>query len=208
MEFLRTEKIPVSAVNIGPVHKKDVFRASVQLERDRKYAIILAFDVPVDREAQHMAHQEGIRIFTADIIYHLERDFRKHMEEVRQQFRERYKHIAVFPCRLRILPDCIFNARDPIIMGVRVEEGQLKPGTPLCIPTKEFMTIGVVSSLQFEHREVEVAKRGMDVCIKIEPQGEKKSFGRHFNEHDEIVSKVCASTALCCVASSNHVSAD
>lgn len=52
MEFLKTEKIPVSAVNIGPVHKKDVFRASIQLERDRKYAIILAFDVPVDREAQ------------------------------------------------------------------------------------------------------------------------------------------------------------
>ena len=29
MEFLRTSKIPVSGVSLGPVHKKDVMRASV-----------------------------------------------------------------------------------------------------------------------------------------------------------------------------------
>ena len=52
MVFLKGEKIPVSSVNIGPVHKRDVVRASIQLNRDPKYAMILAFDVPVNREAQ------------------------------------------------------------------------------------------------------------------------------------------------------------
>lgn len=51
MEFLRTEKIPVSAVNIGPVHKRDVTRCTIQLERDPKYAVILAFDVVVTKDA-------------------------------------------------------------------------------------------------------------------------------------------------------------
>lgn len=108
-----------------------------------------------------------------------------------QQLREKHKHIAIFPCRLRILPDCIFNARDPIILGVRVEEGQIKQGTRLCVATKGMIDIGVVSSLEFEHHEVEVGKRGMDVCIKIEAAGgDKKLFGRHFTEQDDLVSKV------------------
>ena len=38
LEFLRTSKIPVSGVNIGPVNKKDVMRASVMLEHQKEYA--------------------------------------------------------------------------------------------------------------------------------------------------------------------------
>lgn len=40
--------------------------------------MILAFDVTVDRDAQEMADQLGVRIFTADIIYHLFDAFTKH----------------------------------------------------------------------------------------------------------------------------------
>lgn len=47
-----------------------------------------------------------------------------------------FRHIAVFPCKLRILPQFIFNSRDPIVMGVTVEAGLLKTGTPLCVPSK------------------------------------------------------------------------
>ena len=58
-------------VKIGPVVKKDVMRASTMLEHEQKYAVILAFDVKVEREAQEMADREGVKIFQADIIYHL-----------------------------------------------------------------------------------------------------------------------------------------
>ena len=37
----------MSGINIGPVHKKDVIRASIMLEHRVEYAIILAFDVKV-----------------------------------------------------------------------------------------------------------------------------------------------------------------
>lgn len=36
-----------------------------------RYAVVLAFDVKVERDAQDLADKEGIKIFTADIIYHL-----------------------------------------------------------------------------------------------------------------------------------------
>ena len=31
----------------------------------------------------------------------------------------------------------IFNKRDPIVLGVTVDAGVLREGTPLCVPSKE-----------------------------------------------------------------------
>ena len=47
-------KIPVCYINIGPVHKKDVMKASKSLSGDyhnKEFATILAFDVKVTPEA-------------------------------------------------------------------------------------------------------------------------------------------------------------
>jgi translation initiation factor 5B len=63
LDFLKVSKIPVSGINIGPVHKKDVMRSATMLERARELAVILCFDVPVDKDAERMAEELGIRIF-------------------------------------------------------------------------------------------------------------------------------------------------
>jgi len=34
---------------------------------------------------------------------------------------------------IEIMPDCIFNQKEPILVGVRIKDGVLKLGTPLCI---------------------------------------------------------------------------
>uniref|UniRef100_A0A1I7YD20 Eukaryotic translation initiation factor 5B n=1 Tax=Steinernema glaseri TaxID=37863 RepID=A0A1I7YD20_9BILA len=192
LEFLRTEKIPYSNVNIGPVHKKDVQRAAAMREHKEEYACILAFDVPVVKEAQNFADKEGVRIFQADIIYHLEDSFLKYKEELRLKRRRENEHLAIFPCRLRIMPQHIFNARNPIVCGVSVESGQLKRGTPICVPSKDKIFIGTVSSIERNHEQVELAKAGDEICIKIEnTTGEApKLYGRHFTHEDLLVSRI------------------
>uniref|UniRef100_A0A8C2SRQ7 Eukaryotic translation initiation factor 5B n=1 Tax=Coturnix japonica TaxID=93934 RepID=A0A8C2SRQ7_COTJA len=136
LEFLKTSEVPYSGINIGPVHKKDVMKASVMLEHDPQYAVILAFDVRIERDAQEMADSLGVRIFSAEIIYHLFDAFTKYRQDYKKQKQEEFKHIAVFPCKMKILPQFIFNSRDPIVMGVVVEAGQVKQGTPMCVPSK------------------------------------------------------------------------
>ena len=44
---------------------------------------------------------------------------------------------AVFPCRLKIIPEFIFNKKEPIVVGIEVLEGVLKPLTPIVIPKKD-----------------------------------------------------------------------
>ena len=73
MEFLRylhihtrsarTSKIPVAHVKIGPVVKRDVMMASAMLEHEEKYSVILAFDVKIERDAQEMSDNMGVKIF-------------------------------------------------------------------------------------------------------------------------------------------------
>lgn len=63
LDFLKVSKIPVSGINIGPVHKKDVMRASTMLEKARELACILCFDVPIDKDADRLAEEMGIRLF-------------------------------------------------------------------------------------------------------------------------------------------------
>ncbi|XP_033114033.1 eukaryotic translation initiation factor 5B-like [Anneissia japonica] len=192
LEFLRTSKIPYAGINIGPVHKKDVMKASVMLEHEPQYAVILAFDVKVEREAQELADKEGIKVFQADIIYHLFDKFMAHRAEEKRKKRDEFKHVAVFPCKIRVLPQHIFNSRDPIVMGVVVEAGQLKVGTPICVPAKEFTHLGFVTSLEVNHKPVQVVPTGQEVCIKIEPvPGDApRLYGRHFTHEDVLVSKI------------------
>lgn len=192
LEFLKTSKIPYSGVNIGPIHKKDIMKASAMLEHDDQYAVILAFDVKVEREAQEMADSLGVRIFTADIIYHLFDQFMAYREEYKKRKQEEHRHIAVFPCKLRILPNCIFNTRDPIVVGVYVESGFLRPGTPLSVPSREFRDIGVVTSIEANHKPKEMARAGEEACIKVEPLPgtTPELYGRHFNHEDMLVSKI------------------
>ncbi|XP_067646023.1 eukaryotic translation initiation factor 5B [Eurosta solidaginis] len=200
LEFLKTSKIPYCSIRIGPVVKRDVMKASTMLEHEPQYATILAFDVKVEREAQEMADSLGVKIFQADIIYHLFDKFMAYRDELKQKKREEFRSIAVFPCKLKILPQFIFNSRDPIVMGVMVESGIVKVGTPLCVPSKEFVDIGIVTSIESNHKNIDSARKGQEICIKIDPiPGESpKMFGRHFEADDMLVSKISRQSIDAC----------
>ncbi|KAJ4462971.1 putative Eukaryotic translation initiation factor 5B [Paratrimastix pyriformis] len=230
LAYLKSAKVPVSGVSIGPIYKKDVVRASVMLERQQEYATILGFDVQVDPEAQRLADEMGVRIFTAAIIYHLTDMFSKYINDVREAKKARDRAEVVFPCQLSIVPSCIYNrihspahlgsafgvfCSDPIIIGVKVVAGILRAGTPLVVMTKEIVSccpddspstgrpplprvfaqdcdIGYVGSIEFNHRTVERASKDQEVAVKIvNRQGvPPKMFGRHFDEHDILCSKM------------------
>lgn len=46
--------------------------------------------------------------------------------QVKEEEQEAAKFDAIFPCILKILPNCVFNKKDPIIVGVEIAEGIAK----------------------------------------------------------------------------------
>lgn len=103
---------------------------------------------------------------------------------------------AVFPCVLNILPNCIFNKKDPIILGCEVTEGQLRINTPLvAIGTgiQEEVSLGTIESMELSHKTVEKASVGDSVAIKIRGTTSDESaklYGRHFDHKHQLVSRI------------------
>ena len=89
LEYLAKEKIPVSHVSVGPVSKDDVIRAmkatlsEVPEKRKKEYSCLLVFDVKILADAAKYAEDNEIRIFSANIIYHLTDHFNKYVAEVK-----------------------------------------------------------------------------------------------------------------------------
>jgi len=160
LEFLRTSKIPVVNISIGPVHKKDVMKAMKVLAADaakkkkKEFATILAFDVRVTPEAAKFAEEEGIKIFTANIIYHLFDEFTEYVKQCQDERKESGGTSAIFPCAIEVIKDAVFNRGDPILIGVNVKAGMLRLGTPLCVPEKDNLRIGVVESIEKDKKSV------------------------------------------------------
>ncbi|KAL5113989.1 eukaryotic translation initiation factor 5B [Pleosporales sp. CAS-2024a] len=193
LEFLRVSKIPVSTISIGPVYRKDVLRAGIMLEKAKEYAVMLCFDVKVDKEAKAYADEIGVKIFEADIIYHLFDKFTAHMKQLEEQRKEESKMLAVFPCILK--PVAVFNKKDPIVIGVDVVDGNLKMTTPICAVkknpatgVKEVINLGRVTSIERDHKQITVCKKGQpSVAVKIEGPNQPM-YGRHLEEGDTLYS--------------------
>ncbi|KAJ2771223.1 eukaryotic translation initiation factor 5B, partial [Coemansia nantahalensis] len=203
LEFLRTSKIPVFDINIGPVHRKDVVRASAMLEKAPEMAVMLCFDVKVEKEAQELADEMGVRVFKADIIYHLFDMYTAHAASIVEQKKQESAPQAVFPCMLRMVSsDAVFNKRNPLIIGVDVVEGQLRQGTPVCVVranpetnAPEITSLGKVVSMEVNRKSAAIVRKGetnSGVAIRIEcaPHENPKTFGRHFDHTDTLYSLI------------------
>jgi translation initiation factor 5B len=195
LQFLREEckpPIPVSHINIGPIHKKDVMRANIMNEKGQpEFATILAFDVKVDADASEMAQESNVRIFTAEIIYHLFDQFSAYMNGLTEARRKEAETVAMFPCVVKILKDNVFRNKDPIIMGVEIVEGTLRVGTLLTIPATGFVDVGRVISIENNRKEVQSAKKGTSVAIKVANESNPgMTYGRQFDHTSPLYSKI------------------
>lgn len=207
LEYLRAHSppVPVASVGLGPLHKKDIVQSSVMHEHRKEYATVLAFDVKVTPEAAAAAEHLNVRIFAADIIYHLTDQFDAFLKAASEARQKATLGEAVFPVVCKVV--AAFNTRTPLVLGCEVLEGRLKIGTPLCVvlgsdtkiaaaksaavtaeggmvvksgPT--ILDIGRVTGIEHNHTAKEEAVAGgPPVAVKIETSdGSIIQFGRHF----------------------------
>lgn len=190
LQFLQDMKIPVSSIAIGPVHRKDVTRAGVMIERGKKeFACILAFDVAIPKDIQAFAIKKGVHIFSAEIIYHLFDQFTAYMKKIHDDRLDEAKDTAIFPCVLQIIPEFVFRTKDPILVGCRVVSGIARIGTPLCAPVRNNLAVGRIVSIEKNQKSVEEAKAGDEIALRIE-MNSQPTLGRHFEISDELVSVI------------------
>jgi translation initiation factor 5B len=194
VRFLQEEckpPIPISQVNIGKVMKKDVLKTKIINENsEEELKTIMAFNVDIDEEAELEAKKNKVKIFKAEIIYHLFDSFTKYKNDLFKQRKELVKDKMVFPCILKILPNCIFNKKNPLVFGVEVLEGNLHLGTELFIPETNTL-VGKVIGIQNNNKDILIGKKSSSICIKINNQENPTiTYGRQFDCSNILYSKI------------------
>lgn len=202
LEFLNEDdaegKVPVSGIALGFVQKKDVIKVLTihNKEKEKLKEIykeeftILAFDVQVHKDAQEYADTHGVKIITAEKIYELKSKYAEYRTICFEDRKKERMKEAVFPCSLRIVPKGVFHKYDPVIVGVDVEEGILKIGTPLfCVEKKKLL--GVVEGIEKNGKSTNnILKKDGSVAIRIKGHNSSVAHKTHFDEGDNLVSNI------------------
>merc|ERR1712071_575157 len=125
--------------------------------------------------------REGVEVMTADTIYRLFDKFTSYKKRVDAIHKQEHK--AIFPVIMQIDKQCIFRKKGPMLFGVDILDGQLRIGTPLCVPVKGSIVIGHVAGIEKDGKPLENVRKGTSVCIKIEQNAAQQRFlyGRHFD---------------------------
>ncbi|KAA6398235.1 MAG: putative eukaryotic translation initiation factor 5b, partial [Streblomastix strix] len=193
-------------------HKKDVVRSSIMVEKNKPdYAVVLAFDVRVEEEAQKFADETKVTIFRADIIYHLTKLYSEFMAGLREQRKKEALKKIIYPAKLQYIEK--IHESKPIIIGVRILDGTLHRNDPIVSvgpfiqPTTSsaqakqaaeekpkaapIIDMGLVKSIQLDKKSIEQAQRGADVAIEIdESHVSQWKLGNEIKMNDEILTKI------------------
>ena len=204
--FLQSENVPICGINIGNIHKSDVMKVSIQKQNkqnDKKYCVILAFNVKIVPDAQEIAKQVGVKIFQEEIIYQLHERFIEYMNDIRERRKNEAKDVAVFPVEMKILsPKHVFNNKNPIVLGVEITRGVLKIDTPIVVKLYKSVDdnrvvgvplfLGRVTSMQQDHKDILEAKQGDKIAVRIEGDDSVKNIQvrRSFGLHEKLISRI------------------
>ncbi|KAL7711785.1 Uncharacterized protein QTN25_010537 [Entamoeba marina] len=91
--------------------------------------------------------------------------------------------MVVWPCIAEIIPNYIFNDRNPLICGVKIVEGVLKIGCPISLPSRSFLDLGRVIGMEINNKPVDVYQ----LVSKISRQSLdllKQRYGKQLTQDD------------------------
>lgn len=180
--ILEENGIPLRKALIGKVTKKDIIDASADLITNPKNALILNFSQKLDDDIKVMAKEYDVEIISNDIIYKLVEDsvewIAKKDIEIK---RERLQQLTM-PFKMKILPNCIFRASNPAIIGVECQGGKVRTGVSLI--TDYGKKIGKVKGIKDRDESLKELEFKKQAAVSIDDL----IIGRHAQEDSVLYS--------------------
>jgi translation initiation factor 5B len=177
--LLKDAGIPVKRAGIGPVTKKDVSDAAASGEKEPVHGVVLGFNIP-----QPEGVPENVAVLTNTVIYRLIEDYQKWAEHKKKAIELAALDTLVKPCKIELLRGYVFRQSNPAVIGVHIQKGTLKTGTPLM--TKDGRELTVVKGLQHEQENVDKAEKGKQVAASLP----NVIIGRQIHEGDILYSSI------------------
>ena len=171
--------IPIRRYGMGEITRRDILETDA-LRGDPLNKIILAFNVKTSKEAEAAFEESGLRIFSNDVVYRLIEEYQEWLDDSKKQNDSDKRSEFPFPAKFTIMPNCVFHATKPAIVGIRVLSGRLRPGLRLI--GDDGRSLGRIRSLRDGEDVVKEATQGDEVACAIDDI----TIGRQAKEEDII----------------------
>ncbi len=170
--------LPIRKGEVGSVGRQDVIEI-----RNMKEPYIFAFNVKVSEDAETLANDAGVKVFASPIIYKLIEDYKNWKKDQSEMKETEMLQMVTRPCKLRVLPGCVFRQSKPAIFGAEVLGGTVKPKYKL---KRQGKIIGEIKEVQKSGSSVAEAISGDRVAISMDDV----VVGKHIFENDVLETDV------------------
>ncbi|KQB33460.1 MULTISPECIES: translation initiation factor IF-2 [Acidiplasma] len=161
---LDQNNIKIREASIGDITKKDIINVSTL--NDPLERIIIGFNVGISPDGREAMESSDIKVITGDVIYSLIEEASKWLSDKKHELEEEKKNARPVPSKFIIMPDYIFRAAKPVIVGIRVLSGRVKVGDKLITENNKYA--GTIKSLRDGDVNRQFADAGMEVSCAID----------------------------------------
>ncbi|OWP56949.1 MAG: translation initiation factor IF-2 [Thermoplasmatales archaeon B_DKE] len=161
---LSQRNIPIRNATIGDITRRDV--TDVATLNDPMERLIIGFNVNVTDDARDSVLSTDIGILIGNIIYSLMDQAEKWLKDRETQIREARKQEKSLPAKFTIMPENIFRATKPVIVGVHIEGGSIKVGDKLIKSDGRYG--GSIKSIRDGETSKKYADAPSEVAVAIE----------------------------------------
>ena len=165
-KMLSAVGIRIREAGIGSVTKRDVVDADSVKASDKYLGVILAFNVQENEDAETEKERNKVPIIHEDVIYRLIEKYQEWKKAEMEAERSTAFSSLILPGQIRILQGCCFRASKPMICGVEVVAGRIKPDYDMIDGTGKI--IGRIKTIQHEKESLKEATAGMQIAISME----------------------------------------
>ncbi|MBI2665305.1 translation initiation factor IF-2 [Candidatus Woesearchaeota archaeon] len=182
--LLQDKKIPICASCLGDINKTDLSNLQTMRDKDEFLGVLLGFNINISPEIQEQAKNRSLKLIVHDVIYQIIEDYEKYIEQLKKEKEMKEFSQLVRPCKFRVMKGYIFRQNNPAIVGVEIEIGQIRTGTP--VMNAQGVQITSVKALQENKESVTVALQGRQLAMSMDGV----TIGRQVNEGDFLYSDI------------------
>jgi len=160
----KAANIPIRKYGIGEISRRDIVDVAACGTQLNK--VILGFNAELSKDAAAELEVQNIKVLTNQVVYRLIEEYQEWIDETKKKQDADKRSEFSFPAKFKILPNCVFRATKPAIVGVRVLAGRLRPNQRLIMPDGRSM--GKIRSIRSGEDVVKEAMQGQEVAVAID----------------------------------------
>ncbi len=177
--FLQENNVKIHKAAVGPVTRNDIIEAVAIREKDPLQGVVLSFAVKTLKDAQEEADDQGIRVFSNEVIYRLLEEYQAYVDKRKAEDTAAALSEIVKPGKFQVIPEYIFHQSNPAIFGVKVLAGEIHARTNF-VRAENGEKAGNIHQIQDKGQSLQSAKKGEEVAVSVK----NITIGRQVKEDD------------------------